>query len=320
MLMKIIENIKKRVDSLVSNKNKIDVKNPWMWIAITLAGVLLFTQLFEVRVDIQPRGAQNDVGQSKSSDNPYTETAVLPTNGVVLPASWGSLGKQMVESGVIDAKAFESVYAKRGGLTKEEQALVYGDNNGKLKIDAKNAGTILNLLWAFGLSNKNPILENGPMQDPKYGGAGRFASTGGWSLASGNVMNHYSQHSFVTLTAKQQALVEDVSKNIYRPCCNNPTSFPDCNHGMAMLGLLELMASQGASETEMYSAALQANSYWFPSTYLTIAKYFGGRGVSWDEIDPKEILGSAYSSASGYRQILEQVEPPKQGGGSSCGV
>ena len=42
---------------------------------------------------------------------------------------------------------------------------------------------------------------------------------------------------------------------VYRPCCDNATHFPDCNHGMAMLGLLELMAAQGASEEEMFAAA-----------------------------------------------------------------
>ena len=41
-----------------------------------------------------------------------------------------------------------------------------------------------------------------------------------------------------------------------------------------MLGLLELMASQGLSEEEMYKYALIVNSYWFPDTYLAIAKYF----------------------------------------------
>ena len=88
-----------------------------------------------------------------------------------------------------------------------------------------------------------------------------------------------------------------------------------------MLGLLELLASQGASEEEMYTVALQVNSYWFPDTYLTIAKYFQIRGVEWDEISPKEILGSSYSSASGYQQILNEVTPPQSsGGGGSCGV
>ena len=86
-------------------------------------------------------------------------------------------------------------------------------------------------------------------------------------------MDHYNRHIFFKLTPEQQALVDKVSRGIYRPCCNNSTHFPDCNHGMAMLGFLELMASQGVSEQDMWKAALAVNSYWFPDTYINIATY-----------------------------------------------
>ncbi len=259
------------------------------------------------------------------------EKTVLPETGITLPVRWGDLGAKMVESGVIDADKFESLYAGRaasseaslalggrGGLDKETKTLLVGGNNGNLKITRQNAGTILNLLWALGLGNKNPILENGPMV--KYNGdASGFASTGGWTLARGNVMNHYSRHAFLNLTSEQQALVERVSKNIYRPCCDNPTYFPDCNHGMAMLGLLELLAAQGVTEDDMYKVALQVNSYWFSDTYLTLAKYFQTKGIGWDKVNPQEVLGRDYSSASGYQRILQQVTPVNNRG-ASCGV
>ena len=124
--------------------------------------------------------------------------------------------------------------------------------------------SMLNMFWAFGLANKNEILEQGPMMDPQYGGAGKFASTGGWTLAVGDAMNHYSMHELITLTPEQQDLVERASKNIFRPCCGNSTYFPDCNHGMAMLGIFELLASQGKSEQELYDTAKTVNEIWFP--------------------------------------------------------
>ena len=135
-------------------------------------------------------------------------------------------------------------------------------------------------------------------------------------------MSHYSKHAFVTLTAEQQQLVERVSQGIYRPCCGNSVYFPDCNHGMAMLGFLEIMASQGVSEADMYRSALAVNAYWFPDTYLTIAKFLETNGRTWEQTDPREILGVNLSSASGYRQVLNQVTPPerKSGGGGGCGV
>ena len=133
-------------------------------------------------------------------------------------------------------------------------------------------------------------------------------------------MNHYSMHSFVVLSPEQQVLVERGAKNIYRPCCGNSVYFPDCNHGMAMLGLLELMAAQGVSEKEMYEVALSVNSYWFPDTYVAIAQYFKNRGMAWDKIDAKIALGQEYSSASGYQRVLEEIEPQQIQGGGGCSV
>lgn len=235
--------------------------------------------------------------------------------------NWGNLGIQMVEAGVIDKVKFENLYEQRGGLSETDKKLLYGADNRELLITKENSGMMLNMLWAFGLANKNSILENGPMMDPMYGGAGNFASTGGWTLAKGSVMDHYSMHSFITLTKEQQTLVEKVAKNIFRPCCDNSTYFPDCNHGMAMLGLLELMASQGVNEQDMWKAALAVNSYWFPDTYLTIAAYMKHKGVDWNNVDPREVLGVNYSSAQGYANVASRViEPQQQRGGNGCGV
>lgn len=228
---------------------------------------------------------------------PTGQKPVLP-----LTVYWGGLGTRLAEAGVIDSNRFLDYYNKQN-----------------LEVTPENSRVVLNTLWAFGLANKNPILESGPMMDQRYGGAGGFASTGGWTLAKGSAMEHYGMHSFVTLTVEQQALVEQVAKNIYRPCCNNPTYFPDCNHGMAMLGLLELMASQGASEAQMYKTALEVNSLWFPSQYETIKVLLASKGVDWDTADPKEILGFEYSSASGFQKVVSQVKPQELRG-TSCGA
>ena len=240
--------------------------------------------------------------------------------GVELPVRWRDLAAQMVQAGVIDQTKFENLYSGRGGLSEADKKLLTDKNNGNIVMNSENSGVILNLLWALGLSNKNSILENGPMTDPKYGGAGNFASTGGWTLSQGGPMSHYSMHSFVKLTAEQQALVERVAKGIYRPCCNNSTYFPDCNHGMAMLGLLELMASEGMSESDMYKIALQVNTLWFLSQYEAIKTFVTSQGVDWNTVDPKKILGPDYSSASGYQKVLSQIKPQEQKGGASCGA
>ena len=245
---------------------------------------------------------------------------VLPSSGVVLPVSWGDLGKKLVEVGVIDAPSFRALYEGRGTFTEEYEELLSGTSSGKLTITKENAGYLLNLLWALGLANKNPILETGEMADPRYGGAGNFASTGGWTISKENAMEHYSHHALLTLSSKEQALIDRMSRGIYRSCCGNSTHFPDCNHGMAMLGLLELMASQGVSEKDMWNAALAVNSFWFPDTYFTIATYMKDKGILWKDVNPQEVLGAEYSSAQGYASIAAQVETKGSRSGGGCGV
>src|SRR3989344_543794 len=295
--------------------------------SLLIVGALVYSA--NARKDVRGKtetAIKNNKTEKIIEDN--YEQKVIPEDGVVLLAKWGDLGAKMASVGVIDKVKLEELYANRGGLNDEERNFLEGLDNGYLKITPENSGFVLNLLWALGLGNKNEILENGPMSDKKYGGAGNFASTGGWTLADGGparngagAMNHYSKHRFIVLTPEQQALVEKVSKGIYRPCCGNSVYFPDCNHGMAMLGLLELMASQGVSEEEMYKAALAVNSYWFPDTYLTIAKYLKSQGKDWSAASPKEILGYNYSSGPGYQKLLEKIENPEiKGGGGSCGV
>lgn len=256
-----------------------------------------------------------------SSENRGAKDASLTGNGLeaqeraVLPITWGDTGKKLVESGVIDEEKFNLLYQKRGGMREEYRALLRGGAQ-EITVTEENAGFLLNLFWALGLANKNEILDSGPMQN--YGDPGNFASTGGWTLARGNAMEHYSRHSLIMLTEEQQKRVAEVAKNVYRPCCGNSTHFPDCNHGMAMLGFLELMASQGKNETEMYQAALTLNRHWFPDTYAAIDAYLTMKGINSESAAPKEILGAAFSSASGYQRILSEIVPQNNQSGPSC--
>jgi len=193
--------------------------------------------------------------------------------------------------------------------------------NGAIDASKLSKVTELNLLWAFGLANKNQILESGPIMDPRYGGPENMASVGGWNITTGLVMDHYDKHALVTLTSGQQALVDKIAKGIYRPCCNNSTYFPDCNHGMAMLGLLEYLASQGGTEDQLWNAALTANISWFPDQYQTISKYLLQKGLDLKSISSQELLSAEYSSASGFAKIAAQTpQNNQQKSGGGCGV
>ena len=313
----------------------IEQANLWKGMALLLFAIIVLTQLFEFSVTPKVAFLKPLLGLEKKqsivltpgSTSTFTVDAasisqeVFSAEGVELPIAWGSLGKQMIDDGVIDEAKFRALF--EGGLTKQDEQMLTGTIEQPLVLTQENSRFMLDMLWAFGLANKNDILENGEMTDPTYGGdASKFASTGAWSLAKGAGFDHYSQHTYVTLNDEQQALVDKVSRGIYRPCCGNSTHFPDCNHGMAMLGLLELMAKNSATEEQMYQVALQVNSYWFPQTYLDLATYFKEQGQEWNEVDPKVALGQEYSSAQGYqktRQEIKSLPKPQQGGGG-CGA
>jgi len=301
-------------------ESKKETQNGWPPLPQIVFVLLVISGLAWYAVEAGPSTRASGWRASASSGATISDEEVLPADGVRIPVELGNLGPQLVDKGVIDEEKFLALYE---GTTLEDDAekLLNSTNYGELVMTAENSPVILNFLWAFGLANKNPILEEGEMMNPAYGGAGNFASTGGWTISKGDAMQHYSKYALVSLTPNQQELVDKVSSGIYRPCCNNSTHFPDCNHGMAMLGLLELLASQGASEEEMYRVALAVNSYWFPDTYITIAAYKKNRGIEWKDVDAKEVLGADYSSASGFANVASKVTASsKSFGGGGCGV
>jgi hypothetical protein len=250
---------------------------------------------------------------------------INPKDGYTLPIAYGDLGPQLLKSGVIDYDRFAAIYADAGNpLSAEQVEILKNGSDQEIVISTENAHFLLNYFWAVGLVNNNPILTQGPIVQNSEGQVERFASTGGWTLANKPIMELYSSVDLVPLTLEQQARVEEVAAGVYRPCCNNPTHFPDCNHGMAMLGILELMASQGASTNEMFEAAKYINAYWFPQQTLEMALYLkANHDIDFVDADAKLVVGSQLSSSSGAQMVHADLQSkgllqqaPGQGG--SC--
>jgi len=266
--------------------------------------------------------------ENEKKDNPYILPIAVIVAGIMVAGAMvynnGNRSLQAQTAKNSNAQNVQAILADGGSilpLEAEEKMLATLVANGSTDPSKLPQVTELNLLWAYGLANKNQVLESGPIMDPRYGGPTNMASVGGWTVTTGSVMNHYSKHILATLTPDQQSFVEKIVKGIYRPCCNNSTHFPDCNHGMAMLGLLEYLASQGATEGEMWNAAITANMRWFPDQYQTIAQYLKIKGIDSKTVTPQMLLGAEYSSGSGFARIAAQVpQSGQQGGGSGCGV
>lgn len=234
-----------------------------------------------------------------------------------LTLPWGDLGGKLVSVGALDREAFLSLYSG----TEREEARRLIETPGRVTVTQKNAGIMLNLLWGLGLAQKSAILEKGMMMEPRFGGADKFASTAGFTIANKDPMEHYSRHLFLPISSEAEQLVKKVASTIYRPCCDNATHFPDCNHGMAMLGLLELLANEGATEQELYDATLVMNRLWFPEQYALIDRYLRQKGE--EKPDAKTLVSKAFVSASGFARLARAVEAPSEdekGEGGGCSV
>ena len=250
---------------------------------------------------------------------------INPEAGYSLPVTYGNLGPQLVADGVIDNVAFQNVMTANGDPLSEQQLeILTKGSDENIIITGENAHFLLNFFWAVGLANRNAILTERAMVQNSDGQIERFASTGGWSLATKPITELYASLDLIPLTPEQQARVAEVAAAVYRPCCNNPTLFPDCNHGMAMLGLLELMAAQGASTDEMFMAAKYVNAYWFPQQTLETAVYLKtNRNIDFADADARIAVSKELSSASGASMVHASLQAsgllksePAQGG--SC--
>ena len=269
---------------------------------------------------------QDETAETKQQKQLATlHEQVNPPDGFALPISYGDLGPRLVEGGGVDYDAFAAIYEKSGNpLTPEQVEILKNGSEEEIVITAQNAHFLLNFFWAVGLANENSILNEGPIVQNSQGQVDRFASTGGWTLASKPITELYASLDLITLTAEQQKLVEEVASHVYRPCCGNHTLFPDCNHGMALLGILELMASEGASADEMFEAAKYVNAFWFPQQTLETAIYLQlNQDIEFSDADAKLVVSEKFSSAAGASIVHQELQrkgvlqqAPGQGG--SC--
>lgn len=307
-------------------KTKKSVWNVWTAVLLVSAGINIFALVVILRPQIDKLVlARKEAQNKKTTENLFDE--INPTKGFEINAKYGDLGPKMIASGVIDLEKFKETYEKSAQpLTKEQLNILTKGSNKKIKIDRDNSYFLLNFFWAAGLSNNSRALTEGDIIKYGEGQVGNFASTGGWSLSKTQPMDYYAKSDLIPMTSEQESLVEKIAGNIYRPCCNNSTAFPDCNHGMALLSVLQLMSANGATEKQMFEAAKYYNAFWFPSNYYDLALYFKNKDEkSFKDIPAEVILGKDYSSASGWSKAKEWlankgiIEQPPQSGGS-CGV
>ncbi|PIZ63694.1 hypothetical protein COY16_01305 [Candidatus Roizmanbacteria bacterium CG_4_10_14_0_2_um_filter_39_13] len=319
-LNRIVQAINKKIPHISSKKNKR------FFISVTI-GVLGFVAIIIATASVTyylTLRANAEVIEAFEKSGITVESLaakVIPEEGYTLKLNWGDTGKKLVESGAIDLQKYKDNYGDE--KYSELMTFITDTKNENITVNSENSYFWVNTLWAMGLVQKSDVLEKGIIGTEYKDEIGSFASTGGWTLGTTDAISLYSSTNIVDLSLEQQQRVAEIAGNIYRPCCGNSAAFPDCNHGMAILGLIELMVAQGSPDSEIYEASLAFNSYWFPQTYADLAYYFETKqDTAWEDIDPKTVLGQAYSSGQGYARIKQEIGniPGLQSGGGSCGA
>lgn len=249
---------------------------------------------------------------------------VLPEQGFQSKIALGDSVVKLTQNGVIDREKFLAIYQDRGGLPGELQDVLNAPSFNPILLTKENANYYVNLMWPLGLANYMSSNKESPVNSKSLF---NFASTGGWNLGKEeNGGAYFNQFNIVELTPEQEVLVTKIAQNTYRPCCNNSTFFQDCNHGSALLGLLQLGASQRLSEDELYREALAFNAFWFPHSYIQTALYFKAvESTDWDNVDPKVVMGKDFSTISGWsgtvaKKVSELDLVPQRQNGAGCGV
>jgi hypothetical protein len=253
--------------------------------------------------------------------------AIQPSKSVSTGLDISKPVVKMMEAGVIDPVKFMDVHKNRGPVPEWVSNVLDG-NPEELVLSVENAPFNLNLLWPLGIATKAVFNDKSPLNGDSLA---RYASTAGWTLGlKDNGAAYFNKIETLTLSSEQSSLVYRLAENIFRPCCGNSTFYQDCNHGSAMLGLLELAASNGQSSADIMNLAKVANGLWYPKEYIETALFFDTvKGVSWEKASADLVLSSEFSSIAGWQEnvhaaLLNQgvlVRP--QGGdgdGNGCAV
>ena len=247
--------------------------------------------------------AGQPLGDSSPADAYTIMNGVLPKNGVALRFGFGMALQRLIAAGVLDPTKYRGLYQSTGGLPEWVNKILDAPSDDPIVFSLSNAAFLLNLLWPLGLASRAAFNESSPINTLRLPS---FASTGGWSLGK-NIegYRYFNAVDTLNMTPAQEASVLEVAQRTFRPCCDNSTFFQDCNHGSALLGLLELAASLGATTDELYRVALVANSYWFPDKYVLIAISLQRSGhPDWNAVSPSLVMGETFSSLSGWRQYV----------------
>jgi hypothetical protein len=237
-------------------------------------------------------------GPPKATPDVFDQVA--PEAGIDTGVVFGDAIARLIAAGALVPDKLRAL----GGVPDWVERVFGGASTEPVLFSRDRAPYLVNLLWPLGLANRVGFNRRSPISAIRLPS---FASTAGWTLGRApNGYVYFNAVEAVPLTEQQAALALAIATKTFRPCCDNSTFFQDCNHGSALLGLIELAASQGATADTVYRAALTANSFWFPEQYARTAQYFSHfANRSWKTVSAQLVLGADFSTLAGWQRNVD---------------
>lgn len=84
--------------------------------------------------------------------------------------------------------------------------------------------------------------------------------------------------------------------------------FPDCNHGAAELALIEMMASQGFNESQMFVVLQEFLSEYFPQNMFEVGVVYASHGINFSSVPANMAVGRTLFSASGSQNVGSYIQ------------
>jgi hypothetical protein len=273
-------------------------------IAAIALGALLFGLMMASAILAAPNTSAVKISKAQHMAHPPIDIKALsnvvnPPNGYTLPVQYGQMGPKLLEAGVIEIAGLKQQYQQTGQVLSDKDIdhLIRGSQE-PIVINQQNAPFLLTLFWGVGLSNQNPIIDKSSN-----------LKSNDWTVGRKSGSDLFSSTVILKLSSDQQARVEELAKAVYRPCSDTSTLSPDNKYSIAILGLLEFMASQDVSSDEMFSTVKQVNAFWFPQQTLEQAIFFVATQLKdYVNVDARWLTSQQYFSATGFRQLHQWLK------------
>lgn len=108
------------------------------------------------------------------------------------------------------------------------------------------------------------------------------------------------------------------TEEIYHPCCDGPVQGCECEHAVALRGLVKFMLKEGKNDDEIKKQSFEWLKYFFQQHYVNVAKYLQNQGKDIAMMGPGKEFGLASYGAKVQQALQGGVrleDLPQQKGG-----